>query len=104
MTVSTLDARRATSAYGLGMPTMADARACVDRVYRDSADEMWVRLRGEARLTGHEDDGAALRRLIEAAEAAGDPVLTLVGRAQAIRLESFERLSAVHEIITAFTG
>jgi hypothetical protein len=104
MTLKALEAQAGKTAYGLTQPTLADTRTAVENVYHGGADEVWTRLRTAARLTGREDDRTAVQSVIEAAYASGDPVLELLGHAQTIRLESFERLLAVRETVLAAVG
>ncbi|GAA3293337.1 hypothetical protein Dvina_20210 [Dactylosporangium vinaceum] len=88
-----------TGAYGLAEPTLADARAALAAVFgSEDGNAKWQHLLHGAGLTGAETDSAALSRLIAAMRGA-DPVTALCGQSLAIRLDSYTRLSATHDLL-----
>jgi hypothetical protein len=86
-------------AYGLAMPTCRDVRDSLERIYGPSGAAVWERLVRESGIDGHEQGPEALRRLLVAMEANDDPVVALCGTSMAIRLTSFDHLSAAHAAI-----
>lgn len=95
-----------TGAYGLPMPTWRDVRDSLERIYGAAGTAVWQRLAHEAGIVEH-DHGRessdqrrkSLERMLTAMEADGDPVVALCGLAVAIRLVSYDHLSAVQAAI-----
>ena len=98
MSATQIPTRGTTGAYGLQVPTTADARTAVTRAFGATAEQVWAGLTAAAGLSGLEDDLAAVERLVTTMSAAGDPVLRLCGRSLRIRLDSHARLSAAYAL------
>jgi hypothetical protein len=86
-------------AYGLAPPTVKDAHTALQRIYRDTADALWTRLLEQTGLTGTESDRASLDTLLAAMTATGNPVIALSARALAVRVASYDHLSAAQATV-----
>ena len=84
--------------YGLPRPDLAEAAAAVRRVCGHDADRAWQQLLKSAGLTGDETDADSMNRLLTAMRA-GTPVLAMCAKALAIRSETYDRLTAAHDLI-----
>lgn len=85
--------------YGIHRPTAEDLHNSVRTVYGGAEQGAWERLLVKAGGSRVAEPGA--ERLIAAAQGSGDPILSLCGRAQHIRLVAYERLSAVRDAVAA---
>jgi hypothetical protein len=99
MDTLTAPAAEYVAAYGLARPTVADARAAVERVLRSEAAPAWARIVQAA--GGTDERTLELARVIEAMARDTDDVVRLCARALSIRTASFDRLAATHAIVTA---
>lgn len=84
--------------YHMKRPSLADAQGVLEQIYGATAGDRWNRLLGQAGLTGHETDPAAVRRLAEAMMAS-DEVMALSGRSLMIQVNTYEYLLTASEII-----
>ena len=84
--------------YGLPRPDLTEAAEAVRRVCGHDTDGVWQQLLQSAGLTGRENDPASMNRLLTAMRA-GNPVLAMCAQALTIRLETYDRLSAAHDMI-----
>lgn len=83
--------------YGLDRPTAEDLHNSVRTVYGGAEEGAWERLL--VRAGGSRVTEPTAERLIAAAQDSGDPILSLCGRAQHIRLVAYERLGAVRDAV-----
>lgn len=83
--------------YGLRRPTLGDARESVLRVHDSDGPAVWAALLQSAGISERQDGEHDLARLLDAMEAA-DPVTRLCAQALRIRVVSFDRLSAAHDL------
>src|SRR5689334_15374177 len=99
MTASVHQPRPGTGAYGLAEPTLTDVRAALSAVFGPARGaELYADALREAGLAGTEQDAASLARLIDVMRR-GEPVVALCAQSMAIRLDSFVRLSAAHQML-----
>jgi hypothetical protein len=85
------------AAYGLGRPTVVDARASIERVYRTDADRVWNELTGT--VVGSRPVALSVEEIVTAMAASTDDVVRLCGQSLSIRLRSYAHLAATHDII-----
>lgn len=85
------------AAYGVGRPTVVDARASIERIYRTEADRVWNEL--TASVIGTRGVALTVEEIVAAMSASTDDVVRLCGKSLSIRLRSYTHLAATHDII-----
>jgi len=99
MTGSVQRVAPSTGAYGLAEPTLTDVRTALEAIFGpDRGAELYQDSLRTAGLTGTEHGEPALTRMIDGMRR-GEPVVALCAQSMAIRLDSFTRLSAAHQML-----
>ena len=84
-----------TGPYELEQPTLAEARAALQRLYGPHTGDIWQNLLARTGLLGTETDPVSFDRLVTAMNSA-DPITRLCGRSLGIRAAAHRRLAAAH--------
>lgn len=100
--MSDLNAMRQSGrvAYGLARPTLQSIRAALLFVF-DGDERIWTSLLAEAGRADGSVDRDDVRRVIDVMCGSGDRIVAVCGRAQRIRLVSYDRLAAVATALDA---
>jgi len=80
-----------TTGHGLHRPSVVDAYDAIVRLFGDGGEALWTHLCGAA--LQREPGPLTVDALIDAMEAAPDPVLRLSARSLRIRVRAFDHLS-----------
>ena len=103
MATSTTPPHTSATMYGLQRPDLPEAAQAVRRVCGHNTDGVWQQLLTSAGLTGHETDHDSMNRLLTAMRA-GTPILAMCAQALTIRAETYDRLTAAHDLIRSAEG
>jgi hypothetical protein len=89
-------ARRTVTRYDLARPTVGHVRQSLERLVPEDFDSVWNGLLEESGIHGFEQDRESLERLLTVMTLSVHPITAICARAQAVRLASFDHLSANH--------
>ena len=89
-------ARRVVTRYDLARPTVGQVRQSLERLVPDDFETVWTGLLEESGIHGCEQDRESLERLLTVMTLSVHPITAICARAQAVRLASFDHLSANH--------
>ena len=89
-------ARRVVTRYDLARPTVGQVRQSLERLVPNDFETVWTGLLEESGIHGTEQDRESLERLLTVMTLSVHPITAICARAQAVRLASFDHLSADH--------
>lgn len=81
-----------TGPYDLEQPTLAEARAALERLYGPHTGDIWQSLLARTGLQGTETDPVSFDRLVNCMNTA-EPITRLCGRSLGIRAAAHRRLA-----------
>jgi hypothetical protein len=82
--------------FDLARPTVGQVRQSLARLAPEDFESVWSDLCQETGIRGTEQDRESLERLLTVMTLSVHPITAICARAQAVRLASFDHLSADH--------